>query len=945
MSFNQILKNNNSLNYEFLKENLSNSRNTYRASRLLNRQSETEERILNIKLLEDDLYASNLKTNVFQQVNVEQFENLRSLMGLLHSKNMSFENTLLKNIKLRVNEIESKKIQLAGKLAAIKQKLSNLTGFSENFNFVLKEDFYNLYNISKELVAKAELTIDLESNCTTLPIEQEDSVEIEKIYISNKSRGIPGNYLSGKNKLIYSIVDKDEDTFFEFFKLGSGPARLCISMNLSRNSIVNKIKISRAFASASSSFVIKDILYNRAGKKSKSIKSLIDSKYQPLEINASDKNNSVTINHLPVEANSISLEIESNEYTITQDGVKIFIIGIKDVEVKSVKYKSEGEFGSSRIITPEGLYTLGCETKIFPPRNKSYIEEISISTDNGSSRDLLDLHNNKSKDILLDGKQNFINYIYFLKRAENISRALQNYSEDEYFIKTESLLKTVNRNISPISYSLPEDVLEETIRVVQSKVLRRDSLKERALRIGVIKNKGLNEIYFPIHLKNLKIGLEEIKIYGNNILLNRESDVNLLDETKYFIDYNNNLLRFSLSEDKSIEIKLLLDPLKPEIMLKGEGYYCKIGEPFEYDKRLIKASIELQGKDIITEIVPKNNTTIFLKNTNVNLIKIEREEQDSWIDLLNYEYDEISAEAGMYELKGNLDYQHRFIYTVSNYKELNFEQFEIWGKGNDINGIFLYPEEVGFEDFSEETAVGANSIKLANENIIKGSFGFNSSPFGDEIYREVDFIDGYTEFLNIKKMERDYVPRIEWSSTGEVIFTSMHEPYLSGSYANSLDLFKRGKSGSLLDENYTLELLNEIESKIIYKITKPIADSSTLPEGFYLKYYYLNEVVENINKYSVDYKRGVIYFSKATTETVEVEYKFGTVEICYDLYLNIENFNYDSSSRTASVHTEEFVDINNSLRVLWHKNEKAFEIEGLEKYYSPILYNLTIGMN
>lgn len=941
MSFNQILKDTNELSFNISKKLLTEGQKNFFNAKTRSDQALIESRIITPELLDEDLKAKLLPATAFQQADVQQFEMLQQLFSTLHVKNIGFEEVLRKNITRRLNEIESKKIEIAGNVAELKQRLSSLVGFSEGFKFVLKEDFYNLYNISKELVSKAQLNIDLESNTLTLPVDKSTKVRVGKLYISNKSRGIPGNYLTGKNKLIYSIIDKNEDTFFEFFKLGSGPARLVITAQLVKTSIINQVKISKAFASASSSFVIKDIKFNTTKSKSVSVKKLMDVNHQSLSVTAINKNAAVTITHLPVVAESISIEIESNEYTITNDNVKMFIIGLKDIEFKTIKYKSEGEFGSSRIVTPENLFLLNCQTTIFPQKNKSYTEEVSISTDNGASRDLLSLINNKSKDMILNGRQNFINYIYRLKKRENLVLALENYSNDQYFIKTDSILKTVNKKLSPVTYSVPSTAVKETLNVVQSKVLRRDNLRGQAIKIGAIKDIGTNSIEMPISLKKLGLSPDELVLYGNNIPLTQVDAIDdLVNAEQFYVDYDTNLLKFNLPESKIVNLSLLINTLKPKITLKNEGYYIELDEPFEYDKRLIKIEVMSNSGDQITELIPKGSVDVFLKGKRTNLIKMEREDvaSSSWHE--SEDYKTLSAEAGMYKLLSEeySSLQHRVTYTTDEAIQLSSDQFEIWGKDAEIKGVYLYPEAVKFNDIVETILTQEKVVRLSNRNIIEGTVTFSTpGPFNTP-YKEVAFIDGYTEFLNVKKIEADYLPRMEWLND-EVTFTTMHQPYLEGTYSGSVELFRNG----VLLSGYTHGLAPG--STRIYTVERPDTDLTSTTAEMLLKYYYLEEVSSDIKKYSIDYTKGVLYFSDLTDEETSISYKYGNIELSYNLYNKINNFSYDASSNIVNVYSEEFLPYNNSLRILWHKNEMQFEIAGLEDYYSPILYNLTVGMN
>jgi hypothetical protein len=948
MSFNQLIKNSKNLDILLFKELLSDKKGEYLGARTLREQSSIESELISPEIMEENLLSSIKFPSAFSQVHNDQFSSVQESLTFLHKKCMLFESQIKLGIKSRINNIEAKKIEVAGKVSELRQKLNSLSGFSEGYKFVIKEDFYNLYSISRELVTKKELNIDLESNCATLPIVRSEKVTINKIVISNQSKGIPGNYLSGKNKLIYSTVDENDNTFFEFFKLDAGPVKLVLNLRFSSSTIVNQIRIKKAFASASSSFKVSDVIFNK--NKHRSIKKLCDMQEQSFEINAASKNGELVINHLPIEADSATIYLESNEYTTVKNGRKIFILGLKQVEFHSIQYDSEGQFGSSRIVTPENLFLLSSETKIFPKRNGSYNEELSVSVDNGAKRHSLAYIENKTKDLILDGRQNFFNYIYNLKRNENIVSKLENYSRDTYFVKTNSSLQTVNKKLSPISYPLNYDAAESELQVVQSKVLVRDDLKEKALTIGRVSNSGVNRLYIPISLKSLRIGIDQVKIYLNNKqtdVIESETD----SESNVYLNYDENYIEVFLAQNKTVKVKILLIPFDGKVILKQEGYYVEIPEPFEYDKRLIKVKTTVSSSEVFTQLVPRGTELFFLPHENVEIVDVEYEKADKWanaceLNLSNQDPDcyEIhtlkSSEAGIISFKEETKAEQlRVNYKIEKKKQLTEDEFEIWGKDRGIKGVYLYPEAVSFNDAQKDIVTSSKVCELGVTDIVEGSLSFKTNPWDDSLYKEVDFIDGYSEFLQVEKMKKDYVPRIEWSDiTDDIKFTISQIPYLAGSYENSMKVYQDGE----VKEN-TLAL--DGASPIVYNLSKIAGDPSSHAEGYYLEYFYLKEEPDTHKKFSVDYEKGIVYFSEETTVLTSLNFKYGDIEISYNIYNNIKNYLFDKVSGVVKVHTEEFVDQNNDVRFLWYENEKEFNLEGLENYYSPIVYGLKVGMN
>ena len=374
MSFNQLIKNNNSLSLKFLKDNLLRNQSAYINAYTLKEQSLKEFELKNIELYEEFLETKLEVASPLKQVNVNDLNNIEKYMTMLHQKNLSYQEELTKNFSDRINHIESKKIEVRGKISQLLQKLNHLGGFSEGYKFVFKEDFYNLINISKNLITKSLLEIDIESNVATLPVSKKEKNQVKNIIISNDSNGIPGNFKTGRNKMIYSVIDGNPNTSFEFFKFNTGPIKLVLNVRFEKKVINNQIKLKRAFNSGSTSLKVEDILFNN--KASRSIKRFIDTNHQSMMIKPSN-NGELTITHLPVECDSISIIFCSEEYTVTSKGLKVFNIGLETFEFYSIEYEGEGEFNSTRIVTPENLFSLTSETNGFPDKSISYDEESS----------------------------------------------------------------------------------------------------------------------------------------------------------------------------------------------------------------------------------------------------------------------------------------------------------------------------------------------------------------------------------------------------------------------------------------------------------------------------------------------------------------------------------------------------------------------------------------
>lgn len=944
MSFNQLIKNKNRLQLRFLEETIGENKDIFFNAYTLTDRLLIEQEVKNIENKESFLKSKITEAKKLREVDIDQLNCIESYMQHLHKKNLSYEDELLKSFKEKINHIESKKIESKAKISELLQKMNHLSGFSEGYKFVVKENFENLYNINKSLIEKKKLNADPEAKVCTLPIKRKTIRKVQNLIISNDSNGVPGNYLSGGNKMIYSIVDDNPNTYFEFFKLNEGPVKLVLNARFSKKDVTNHIEIKRSFTSGASTFVIKDVIFNDLGNKT--LKSLVGEKSKEFQASASS-NGTVSIYHLPVECSSISVILESSEYTTTAKGLKLFSIGIEKIIFSKIEYENEGEFSSSRIVTPEGLYGMSASSEVFPEKSLSYEEVLSVSSNNGAKREKLDFFENKTKDLLLTQNQNFINYIYSLKRNDNLSIDLNNLLEEKLFVKTNSYLTAINRKVSPVNYFLKSEGINNSLKVVQPNAFNRSEEKEKAIKIGTISNTGINKIEIPFSLKSFKIEEEDIILFGNNFELEQiELDVDedpedvLIADTSYCINYEDNSIIIMLSADKKMTVKMLLKPNICEVILKNEGYYIEVKESFEYDKKSISIYCTITDNTEYESIIPKGSKRYFFPKGNLSQVTLERETENGWIleEESNNTYKVKSKKAGIISLYDK-ENQYRVKYKRNKVKKIDESGFEIWAKDGQIKGLYVYPEEVSFNDNTSSINENVKKHLVENQNIIKGSLKFKAQPV-NRPYKEVEFIDGYSEFLNIKKMKKDFVPKIEWFEN-EIIFTLEKTPYLEGSYLNSIKLYNK------FGEELNSELLNasNTESNVIYKLNRPEEDTSEYSEGYYLEYYYLGETLDEIYKYSVNYKDGIIYFSEVTETKSIISYKYGNLKAEYNIYHEIKNFKFDKKTKTVLVNTEEFSSGNNRIKFLWHELENESSIEGLEKYYSPIVYSLKLGMN
>ena len=50
------------------------------------------------------------------------------------------------------------------------------------------------------------------------------------------------------------------------------------------------------------------------------------------------------------------------------------------------------------------------------------------------------------------------------------------------------------------------------------------------------------------------------------------------------------------------------------------------------------------------------------------------------------------------------------------------------------------------------------------------------------------------------------------------------------------------------------------------------------------------------------------------------------------------------NKRSIDVYTENLSSINNSIKFIWFQNKENLNLNGLENYFSPLIYSIDIGM-
>jgi hypothetical protein len=928
---------------------------------LLEQYSKGNKNSIKQKILDLENYKSNLENkneevSAFSQLNIETFGLLKEQIDYSSKEIIVKEELLKEKINNYNSQIESKQLNVQGKLKELRSKLNLIFGKRSEERFLIQEDFLNFFNLNYSRTKKSNLSIDVDSEVATLPVAEERKVEVGKIFISNDSNCIPGNYSNGKNKYIYSIIDKNEDTVFEAFKEGEGPLVLELIFNFKREEIVNEFSIAQLNSRGSSNIEIENVYYSDINENSFNLKQLVNVDYQSFKILSSNRKNHLKIKHVPVKAAKAKVTLKVKEYSLVEN-LSVFFVGLKDIAFKSIKYKDEGEINSFAFNIPENYFEIFYKELSFPKRKLTFDTLLNVSIDNGGTFSKLI----EGESLLTDGAEKQLVYKYSVKKNRNSILKINELLDDSYFVDIESESKLINKNISPSKFEIPfEGVLRNSLKVVQPKVLSRSESLSRRIKLGKIKNTGVESFTLESSLKEYEDN--ELSVFINKQLCKKvtaEEDLNE-DLTWFLKNDKKTILVYTNKNQPILEVSLLIKPLLPVLIKKAEGYYIELKEKFDYDKNSLEISCITSLSSMKEENIPVGKDKVFLENSYIDKNSIQVEKYFESAGWLNIQVDgssiiEIDTLNGIFykTQESEINSEYRINYKHYNVKKLTKEDYEIWVKENQVKGIYIYPENISFEEKEDrldslnteryylfdgtysEARVDNDSNRsfvLSNTNIIKGTLSVSDNLF-EENFKEVEYIDGYTEFLNIEKMQKDFVPSLEKDELGQVQFSLQEIPYVDGIFSSEVKAYNKAGVAQEVTVNGRIATLT-------------LSNEDLISKDYYVSYYYKTEET-NYESYSVNYLDGILYTSKEieNNESVNVTYKIGRVGLEYFIYNEIENVNVDYDNSTIEIRTEEFFELNNNVKFLAFKNKDNLSLEGLENYFSPIIYSLKVGLN
>ena len=881
-----------------------------------------------ISFIESLEHLEYLDLTEFDRLESEDLQKIENIIKYSINLNGFRSDFLNEQFLLIANQSKVKIESLIGKLKRIKQKRAALDLWDDEYiKFAICEKFINYDSLEFSLVPSPNLNVNTSQGVLTLPVETETNNKIRSLKISS-GNGSPGNSdmeITFNNINLSNIVDEDPNTWFEYEKLDRGPVELGITINLAKEEIVNKIEIEPL--DNENYFEIKDILFSGNEEEYKSVKAISvvenESFFFPKEL---DGEGVWSISFMPVSAKNIIIVFEnSDEEYIKAKGEnetylrKRYTIGLKNIYIKKVKYKSYGAINSSPIELLANCYVGDCKIKTLPETEKLFETRIDVSTDGGVNWQT----NIKAGTISVEDNQVFL-YKMFINRKNDKFATVSSFKDIEEVYELKSAKKTVSKNISPNIISISDRVSSEDIFVFQETKMRKtNSINEskRFARVNILNPKIFGHVSssdeflrkpLPKDFEDLEIENEEIQIYVNNVLwseLNSE-DLLVVGDNTYVLDREENRVVFLKDNvDFKSTITWKMKPDEVVFEKKRNGFYGRFRNIFNPNKGSVNVKYtESVEKNFVETIRGKRRRvrlrrkgvikeSIVIEDSGTNPITFTMVSEKKDVDVLSntsytFYFDEKNSVL-IFPQAIDRDSILRVRYRCKPIHKLEDEMYSFWFEEGEPKGIIIKDENFTSEDSEQTLYVGTGptrrrfsqregtsfvrnniyqdskkSFVLEDRNIIRGSFKVSPDIFGvqqgtlEHIMKpvEVTYIDGVSEFLGLKNIENELTNSIDADSNGIVEFVLAAGNYI---YLEVPVVFESGQFVSLA--NSFLDVTSSVGNYYVNEegiVRVNIGVGNTLEKDTNISYSYQDPSINHDYSYSVDYRNGYFFISR-----------------------------------------------------------------------------------
>lgn len=812
--------------------------------------------------------------------------------------------------------------------------------------FVVVEKFSHLSNID---LNESTISIHTAEQLLTLPVTGSKAIQIKDIQIGSLSNGFAGSSeteLNFKNNQLKFLFDGNETTHFEYERLDDGPVYLELKVILKSKETINNIVIDTINNPELVS------VHFISDHKAINIDKLLNIDYH----NA--RNNKFLIRHLPVEASAVVLLFKSNiAQSITtkeNENRNSFNVKLNSIRLNTVTYSNSGVVKSKAFPLIESLYSAKLNIESFP--SDYFTIDYGLSFNSSLNKENSYQFNVPNVEAL-DGNDSTVNYTLNITNTNTFNIDYLTTVDDSYNIFTSHIDYTQN----PFQYEVKLN--KNKAYVYQPDLIKRQFNADNHV-IYTAKDTAFN-IPLPFNIQEYDV-LNYLHVVVNGIEYTYSNSTSTPSNNEYSIsaDYLNVMFNENVKATSTIE--LFLDPEEVYFEKANGTYSAYLDFPFDPDpQKLTIHNYELTPyHDQV--FLPQDKTLIKLKNnilkssfsirsTTVNLTEVTSIEDTETTSNSFY----VDYKNGFLKLSAPLNSNKAFCNYLY-YQKTDFTFDSLLIENNVPVGIVVQDDKLNVLKFTESLSEApqtifnfqsGNSIAridtlssspnryiLSYKNIIKNSLVVSNDLFDDFANpEEVDFIDGTTEFLNLQKAQEEYTNTIEADVSGIVSFTLSagilwYSEYALSFSSNSVFLNKKNSVSSVTS-------LGDYYVSSNGEVTVKVGIGNSLTAGIQLFYSYRDSSVDYRNRFSVDYKNGILHSISTMNNAATVSYELAQAYVEYSIVNN--NVKYSQIEDTISLHTETLNRRQNAIKTFWIESNRTLTTTN-NQYFTPFISQVAL---
>jgi len=771
---------------------------------------------------------------------------------------------------------------------------SKLYDFSSQDNFVKKDTDEYFLDKNKAIIA--------------LPVQETQKLNsfIESIEILPESNGIPGNNkepIRPYNNNINALIDDNEDTIFEYEKLNSNNTLyLFLKIKFKEPTIINKIDFIPVNFGTFEYVNLVSMSSSIDGKTYTKIETDIQ---LPTKIKSdfTTNTNNYVIYTKPTYCRYLIIGFKSSaDYKIYDANNVEYnrkVIAFKSINFYSVKYKNKAS------ITLSPIPVNNVSELVFSLKNTSLLENnIGIYLD-------ISVNDNKETKRISAielGKELEQEIIYFNNDsvADSFNTDDQIYQINPTIIITKDGNITKQQNITTKTQEILDLPSNAPYTLLLSNIPANSNVKMYNPSIVGI---GYNKPYYigestgevnQIFKYNIDIpsGKEILKV--NGIIWNRVDNFLSSGATDnvYVINYNTKEILFGDGTHGKIpainsKIEIFFNDERLLVKSADTSINCVLDFIPNINENIGLETLKLFNiYDISSNSITANISKQFYKLPDNMLKSIEK------IYDISGDYQEVIFINGVTEFytsrQFSVDYYNNIIYfsNIPGQVTIDYEFYngvEIPSNKYKVNNneINIDRDYVKFTDTIDSNITSSNN-KLSNVSIINKTSVVSDTQ--GNIFEEVEYIDGTTEFIPYEKIT-EKLP----TNTNEIVL--MYNPVLNNNdyqvTFTSKDIFRNKVDIINAPGDYSLTYDEERNITIL---------RTYLPtNGGYITYWIPKGYNENAILYSIDSINGYIYFNKEITNPVTVRYSYAYIIAKYLATSIIDNKDYKVNTTIGTI--------------------------------------------